>query len=81
MIQLIAITRCDGSLTLMHFMSHPAREATDANVNAEICKAGILDARCWRRIDAADLPVSREHRDHWRDNGAEVIVDVEGAYV
>lgn len=82
--QLIAITRADGSLALMHFVTHKprrgaelgwAREATPENVAAEIERSGFdLDVVTWRLIEPEDLPVSREHRDRWRDNGNKIVV-------
>jgi hypothetical protein len=80
--QLIAITAPDGTLTLMHFVTRQepsdagrgwVREATPANVEAEIAKAGVQCVR-WRFIAPSDVPASREHRNRWRDTGTAIEV-------
>lgn len=80
--QLIAITRADGPLAIMHFvLSQPpcdagpgwSREATPENVEAEIAKAGITDVVSWRFIKPEDLPPTCEHRSSWRDNGSRIV--------
>jgi hypothetical protein len=82
-VQLIAITKADGSLAVMQFVTHQERhgadpgwyrEATPENVEAEIAKAGLACVR-WRLIQPKDLPVSREHRAYWRDTGSAIVVE------
>ena len=86
--QLIAVTKADGSLVLMHFVVRQERcvdgpgwerGATPENVDAEIAKAGLTDVARWRLINPEDLPASREQRARWRDTGEAIIVAEEGA--
>lgn len=79
----IAITRQDGGIAIMQFVTRGIlnedgaifeREATDDAVNAEIAKARI-PAVSWRRIDPAELPTDRTFRDAWTDAGR-VTVDM-----
>lgn len=72
--QLIAITRADGSLVILHFVLGQERAATPDNVAAEIVRAGIPDVARWRCIEPEDLPASREHRNRWIDNGTAIVV-------
>jgi hypothetical protein len=80
--QLIAITRADGLLTIMQFVTHQPRgasgpewfrAASPENVEAEIARAGIADVRSWRLVQPEDLPPTREHRATWRDTGTEIV--------
>ncbi len=75
-VQLIAITRADGSLAIMHFVTKAEfiRVATDEAINAEIAKAGIR-ATSWRRITLRDLPTNRIDRDAWIDTGSAIMID------
>ncbi len=75
-VQHIAITRTDGSLAVMQFVTKAEfeREATDEAIEAEIAKAGIK-ATGWRRISPDDLPQDRADRDAWKDTGKTIVVD------
>jgi hypothetical protein len=75
--QPISITKSDGSVAIMHFVTKGLlnaagavfeREATDENINAEIAKAGI-DAVSWRRIEMSEIPRDRTFRNAWVDTG------------
>lgn len=76
-VQHIAITRADGGLSVMQFVTRGllnetevfAREASDENINAEIAKSQI-DAVSWRRIEPSDVPADRTFRNAWKDTGA-----------
>ncbi len=65
---MIAITRTDGGVSIMHF------DSSDAEVDAEIARAGI-DALRWRRVAPEDLPPDRTDRNAWADNGKTIAVD------
>lgn len=88
-IQLVAITRADGALSVMQFITEARnskrpeegifyREATDEAIAAEIAKTGIK-AASWRRVDIADLPADRGYRDAWVDDGKAVSIHPEKA--
>lgn len=68
----IAITLSDDSLVIMSFINNDyngiIREATSANINAEIAKAGF-NAKSWRIIQDADLIPDRTFRNAWKDTG------------
>lgn len=74
--QAIAITRKDGGLSIMRFVTRGMlnqtevfeREATAEAVEAEITKSGI-DAARWRLIEEGDIPHDRTFRDAWADTG------------
>lgn len=76
--QTILITRADGSVRVMLFVTKGLlnaagdvfeREATAAAIEAEIAKAGFTDTVGWRLIAPADIPQDRYFRDAWGDAG------------
>lgn len=82
----IAITRSDGGVTIMAFVTKGfnldgsvqfEREASTANINAEIAKAG-LDSIGWRVVLDNDVPSDRTFRNAWR-GGAAITVDMPAA--
>ncbi len=76
-VQHIAITRTDGGLSVMQFVTDDGvmqHEATDEAINATIAKAGI-DAVSWRRIEPEDIPTDRADRAEWIDTGTAIAVD------
>jgi hypothetical protein len=82
----VAITRSDGGVTIMAFVTkgfNPdgtvqfEREASAANVNAEIAKAR-LDSASWRVVPDNEVPGDRTFRGAWR-GGASISVDMPAA--
>jgi len=78
----VAISRPDGSLAIMQFVTllkrNPEdpgfiREPTPANIEAEIAKAGI-PALYWWITDPATLPQDRTFRNAWKDDGSRKVV-------
>jgi hypothetical protein len=73
-VQLIAISRPDGGVSIMHFVTKQqrsendpgwTREATDEAIEAEIAKSGKGDHLGWRRIKTDDIPADRSFREAW----------------
>ncbi len=76
----IAITCEDGSLVIMHFVTHDpsagwTREATDEAINREIARTSGVKSVRWRRIAVSELPSERTYRNAWVDNGTTITVD------
>lgn len=69
----IAITRNDGGVTILSFVTNDGhglvREPTPANIDAEIAKAQ-LDCVSWRVVRDSDIPANRYFRNAWKDDGA-----------
>jgi hypothetical protein len=79
----VAISRPDGSLAIMQFVTlvkrNPedpgfVREPTSENITAEIAKAGF-GAAPWRIIDDTDIPQDRTHRDAWKMENDKIVID------
>ena len=73
----VAITTTDGRVSIMMFVTKEfsangetnwTREASEANVNAEIAKANI-SASSWRIIELSEIPSDRTFRNSWVDDG------------
>lgn len=83
----IAISRPDGGVSIMQFITAQkrngadpgwTREASPENINAEIAKAGIPSTG-WRIIDDSEIPQDRSFRDAWKDEGGRLAIDPEKA--
>lgn len=86
----VLITAADDTVIVFRFVTCEysgddsirwAREATDANIQAEITKTlPAFDPekkplKGWRRVKESDLP-DREYRNAWRDRGGKVEEDL-----
>lgn len=89
----VALTRSDGSLAILSFITKGAinargdifqREASDEAIQAECDKMfGSSNAPVvsWRRINESDIPIERDFRDAWIDDGQSVTHDLNKARV
>ena len=83
----IAISRPDGGVSIMQFITFvrrhaddpgQVRDATPENIEAEIKKSGTPCTR-WHIIDDADIPADRAFRAAWTDAGGKIDHDMEKA--
>ena len=79
------VDKATGHVSIMHFVTEARdgarvawrREASDANIAAELVKSGqVLANVTWRRIAMDDIPQNRLFRNCWRSDGGKIAVDM-----